>query len=90
MSLVTEIRMLEPLSGKFLFAVCHVLPAEDAECKHLLRREFGPEARIKVGAFSFCEGVSAVLLHEIVHRDDGVHCVCHRGGSGMNMLVRFL
>ena len=69
-SFVTEFCMLEPIRRKFVAAIRHVLAAEDTEREHLLRSEFGLEASIEVTAFSFCEGVSAVLLHEIVDTHD--------------------
>src|SRR5262245_32523010 len=60
----------EPVFGKLLAGIGHVLAAEDAKPQHLLRRELGSELRVEIAADRRGPQVAVALLHLVVH-DDG-------------------
>lgn len=64
-----EFRFGEPVLRKLLFAVCHILAAEDSERQHLLGGELRGELGIEVFSFRFAEFVCVSVLHRIVDGD---------------------
>lgn len=67
MALVAQLGLLEPIRRKFLAAVRHVLPAEDAQFEHLFWRQVGVEARMETFTNRFREPIHVILLHEVVN-----------------------
>src|SRR5262245_19739164 len=55
-----------PARGKFVAAISHVLSAEDAEGKHLFRRQLGAKFRIEIARHRRAEGVRVAALHLVV------------------------
>src|SRR5688572_17421395 len=55
----------EPAPWILLLAIRHVLPAEDAEPQHLLRRQIGREPRCEVSADRLGAPVNVAALHPI-------------------------
>src|SRR5215472_2145434 len=62
---------VEPVEWKFVRAVGHVFPTENAEVEHFFRRELGRELRVEVPARGRRESVTVAFLHLIVD-DDGL------------------
>ncbi len=67
----------EPVIGKLITAIRHVLAAENAQCKHFLRRQVGFEVRVEVLSDRFNEKIDIILLHQVIDDDSpSVHrCV---------------
>jgi hypothetical protein len=61
-----EFRARKPARGKFVAAISHVLSAEDAEGKHLFRRQLGAKFRIEIAPRRRGEAVSVAALHLVV------------------------
>src|SRR3974390_2367286 len=60
-----KFRVREPTRGQLLATVGHVLAAEDAEPKHLFRRQVGLELRIEAAADRCNEIIAVTALHLI-------------------------
>ena len=69
MFLVTELGIFEPVVGKFVAAVGHVLAAKNAKSQHLFWRQFGLEISVKVSTCGFRQPVGIVLLHQVIDVD---------------------
>lgn len=67
-----ELGTCEPAPGKLFAAIGHVLAAEYAETKHLLRRQIGREFRIEVAADGSRQPIAVTLLHPVVDEDDAL------------------
>jgi hypothetical protein len=61
-----EPRAHKPARGKFVAAISHVLSAEDAEGKHLFRRQLGAKFRVEIAPRRRGEAVSVAALHLVV------------------------
>ncbi len=59
----------KPVFGEFLFAIGHVLAAEDAEREHLFWCELRLEVRIKIASHWFGKLVFVILLEFIIYFD---------------------
>src|SRR5215470_8184361 len=66
-TLRTKLRTTKPRRRKFINAVSHVLPTEDAHLEHLFRRELGLKLGIEVPAHRFGAVVNIARLHHIIN-----------------------
>src|SRR3974390_65874 len=73
-----KFRAREPTRGKLLATVGHVLAAEDAEPKHLFRRQVRLELRIEAAADRGNETVAVAALHLVA---DSYHARLHAAES---------
>src|SRR5262245_25297550 len=71
-----ELRACEPARGEFLTTVGHVLAAEHAELKHLLRCELRLEFGIEIATHRRRPLIAVALLHLVV---DGDGALCWQG-----------
>src|SRR5262249_54343815 len=71
-----QFRALEPAYGKFLAAVGHVFAAEDTERKHLRRRQFRFELRMKIPPGRRDERVAVTALHAVVDDHESMFRRC--------------
>jgi|SRR5579883_3175194 len=77
-----EPRADKPAIRKFLAAVRHVLTAEHAKRKHLLRCKFGAKFRIEIATDGLSENVAVATLHLVVDGDLDVSPAHGRECSG--------
>lgn len=69
MPLMAELGLCKPTLRKLLGAVRHILPPENPQLQHLLRRELRLEFRMKVLPFGFGQFIAVIPLHQIVDDD---------------------
>jgi len=65
-SFMAEPSFCEPILRILCGTVSHVFAAEDTKPQHLLRREFGAEARVKIPAYRLRHQVHVALLHQVI------------------------
>jgi len=66
-----QLGVVESVDWKFLRAVDHIFPAENAEAEHFLRRELRRKLKVEVLTHRRRKDVTVALLHLIVD-DDGL------------------
>ena len=66
MSFGTQPCFPEPILGKFLPAIRHVLPAKNSQLQHFFGSQLGLEARVKIFSGASRESVAVALLHLVV------------------------
>ena len=69
MATMAQTSFTEPVKWKLLAAVRHIPSAENAERKHLPRRQFRLEASRKITPLAADTGIGITSLHKIVYRD---------------------
>lgn len=53
MSFRAQLRIFKPLPRKLVDAICHVFPAENPHCQHLLRRQLRLKLRREISPWFF-------------------------------------
>lgn len=66
MTLGAQLCPIEPACRKFIATIGHISAAENSQLKHLFRREFRSEVRVKIPSRGRGQRISIVLLHFIV------------------------
>lgn len=56
----------EPVLGKLVCAICHVLAAENAHRQHLFWGHFRCELRMKTPPSRFSKVMNIVFLHQVI------------------------
>ena len=64
-----EFRLCKPISRELVYAIRHVLSAENAKCQHLSGRKFGFEIRVKILPDWFDNPIAIPALHLVADQD---------------------